>query len=161
MGRIVYLDNNATTEMAQEVISIMADNASLYGNASSMHNMGRASKSGIDWARGEVAALINSDPGEIYFVSGASEANNTVFNVFRDRIDDGDKRNRILLSTIEHPASIETAKYLAAKGYRIDFVPVDHVGEVKLDKLEELMGEDVAPRREFIEQNATFANIDA
>ena len=144
MGRIVYLDNNATTEMAQEVISIMADNASLYGNASSMHNMGRASKSGIDWARGEVAALINSDPGEIYFVSGASEANNTVFNVFRDRIDDGDKRNRILLSTIEHPASIETAKYLAAKGYRIDFVPVDHVGEVKLDKLEELMGEDVA-----------------
>ena len=144
MGRIVYLDNNATTEMAQEVISIMADNASLYGNASSMHNMGRASKSGIDWARGEVAALINSDPGEIYFVSGASEANNTVFNVFRDRIDDGDKRNRILLSTIEHPASIETAKYLAAKGDRIDFVPVDHVGEVKLDKLEELMGEDVA-----------------
>ena len=59
MGRIVYLDNNATTEMAQEVISIMADNASLYGNASSMHHMGRASKSGLDWARGEVAALIN------------------------------------------------------------------------------------------------------
>ena len=109
-----------------------------------MHTLGRDAHSAIEWARGEVATLINSDPGEIYFNSGASESNNTVFNIFRDRIDDGDKRNRILISSVEHPASIETAKYLKKKGYHIDLVPVDRVGEVKLDDLERMMGDDVA-----------------
>ena len=144
MGRIVYLDNNATTQMADEVKAIMEENADLYGNASSMHTLGRSSMSGITWARSMVAALINSDPGEIYFNSGASESNNTVFNIFRDQIDSGSSRNRILLSTVEHPASIETAKYLIGKGYRIEFVPVNHIGELDLDALEKMMGEDVA-----------------
>ena len=143
MDRIVYLDNNATTQMASEVIAIMEENSSLYGNASSMHTLGRSSASGIDWARKEVAALINSDPGEIYFNSGASESNNTVFNIFRDLIDDGEKKDRILLSTVEHPASIETAKYLIKKGYRIEFVPVDRTGELNVEALEKMMGDDV------------------
>ena len=144
MDRIVYLDNNATTPMAQEVVEIMEENSSLYGNGSSMHSLGRAASSGIQWARNEVAALINSDPGEIYFVSGASEANNMVFNVFRDRIDDGDERNRILISTVEHPASIETAKYLRHRGYKVEMIPVDHTGELKVSELEKMMGPDVA-----------------
>lgn len=143
MDRIVYLDNNATTQMASEVIAIMEENSSLYGNASSMHTLGRSSASGIDWARKEVAALINSDPGEIYFNSGASESNNTVFNIFRDLIDDGEKKDRILLSTVEHPASIETAKYLIRKGYKIEFIPVDRTGELNLEALEKMMGDDV------------------
>ena len=143
MDRIVYLDNNATTQMASEVIAIMEENSSLYGNASSMHTLGRSSASGIDWARKEVAALINSDPGEIYFNSGASESNNTVFNIFRDLIDDGAKKDRILLSTVEHPASIETAKYLIKKGYKIEFIPVDRTGELNIEALEKMMGDDV------------------
>ncbi len=143
MDRIVYLDNNATTQMASEVIAIMEENSSLYGNASSMHTLGRSSASGIDWARGEVAALINSDPGEIYFNSGASESNNTVFNIFRDLIDDGSRKDRILLSTVEHPASIETAKYLIRKGYKVEFIPVDRTGELNLEGLEKMMGDDV------------------
>ncbi len=130
--------------MADEVKAIMDENSSLYGNASSMHTLGRESSSAVEWARGEVAKLINSDPGEIYFNSGASESNNTVFNIFRDRIDDGDSRNRILLSSVEHPASIETAKYLIKKGYRVEFIPVNHTGEVDLDTLRKMAGEDVA-----------------
>ncbi len=144
MGRIVYLDNNATTRMADEVKAIMAETADLYGNASSMHSLGRESMSAIKWAREEVSALINSDPGEIYFNSGASESNNTVFNIFRDEIDKGSKRNRILLSTVEHPASIETAKYLISKGYKVEFVPVTKIGELDLSILEKMMGDDVA-----------------
>ncbi len=144
MGRIVYLDNNATTRMADEVKSVMAETADLYGNASSMHSLGRESMSAIKWAREEVSALINSDPGEIYFNSGASESNNTVFNIFRDEIDKGSKRNRILLSTVEHPASIETAKYLISKGYKVEFVPVTKGGELDLSILEKMMGDDVA-----------------
>ncbi|MBQ0071506.1 MAG: aminotransferase class V-fold PLP-dependent enzyme [Spirochaetales bacterium] len=143
MDRFVYLDNNATTQMAQEVIDIMQENANLYGNASSMHALGRNSSSGIEWARDQVAQLINSDSREVYFLSGASEANNTVFNIFRDLIDDGSDKNRIIITTVEHPASIETAKYLKKKGYHIDFAPVDSVGRLDLQKLEEMMGEDV------------------
>ena len=143
-NRFVYLDNNATTCMAEEVKEIMRENDSLFGNASSMHTLGRDAEAGIEWAREEVAKLIDADSGEIYFLSGASEANNTVFNVFRDRIDGGSDRNRIIISSVEHPASIETAKYLNAKGYRVDFAPVDSRGILKLDVLESMLGPDVA-----------------
>ena len=141
--RVVYLDNNATTRIADEVIDIMHDNENLYGNASSMHTLGRDSATGISWARGEVAKLINADPGDIYFTSGASESNNTVFNTYRDLIDEGSAKDRIVLSSVEHPASIETAKYLKKKGYKISFAPVDHEGILKLDEYKKLLGPDV------------------
>lgn len=143
MGRYIYLDNNGTTEMDAEVISFMHQYESLYGNASSMHSLGRNAAAGIDWARGEVAKLIDGDESGVYFTSGATESNNTVFSIFRDLIDDGSSRNRIVLSSVEHPASIETAKYLRKRGYNVDFAPVDHSGRLDLDKYKTLMGDDV------------------
>ena len=137
--RYVYLDNNGTTRMADEVIAFMHENDSLYGNASSMHTLGRQAAAGIEWARKEVADLIEASADEIYFTSGASESNNSVLNIFRDRIDSGDKRNRIVISSVEHPATIETAKYLTKKGYIIDYCPVDHIGRIKLDELKHLV----------------------
>lgn len=142
-NRYVYLDNNATTRMAPEVVAFMHENDELYANASSMHSLGRASGSGLDWARGEVAMLIGAGKDEIFFTSGATESNNTVFNTMRDLIDDGSKRDRIVLSSVEHPASIEMSKYLRKKGYRIDYVPVRKNGIVDLEKLEEMMDDDV------------------
>lgn len=141
--RIVYLDNNATTRIADEVKEIMRDNEDLYGNASSMHTFGRDSAAGIQWARSEVAKLINSDSGEVYFTSGASESNNMVFNIFRDIIDDGSDRNRIIISTVEHPASIETAGYLERKGYKVSYAPVDSMGRLDLERFKELLSDDV------------------
>lgn len=144
MDKYIYLDNNATTQMAPEVKQIMRENEDLYGNASSMHAMGRMAESAIAWARGEVKSLIGaSAEDEVYFISGSTEGNNTVFNTFRDLIDDGSRKDRILLSTVEHPASIETAKYLKKKGYKIDYIPVDRIGMVDLEALEGLMGDDV------------------
>ena len=144
MDKYIYLDNNATTQMAPEVKQIMRENEDLYGNASSMHAMGRMAESAIAWARGEVKSLIGaSAEDEVYFISGSTEGNNTVFNTFRDLIDDGSRKDRILLSTVEHPASIETAEYLKKKGYKIDYIPVDRIGMVDLKALEELMGDDV------------------
>lgn len=144
MDKYIYLDNNATTQMAPEVKQIMRENEDLYGNASSMHAMGRMAESAISWARGEVKSLIGaSAEDEVYFISGSTEGNNTVFNTFRDLIDDGSRKGRILLSTVEHPASIETAKYLKKKGYKIDYIPVDRIGMVDLKALEDLMGDDV------------------
>ena len=130
--------------MADEVIAFMHENDSLYGNASSMHTLGRQAAAGIEWARKEVADLIEASADEIYFTSGASESNNSVLNIFRDRIDSGDKRNRIVISSVEHPATIETAKYLTKKGYIIDYCPVDHIGRIKLDELKHLVGENTA-----------------
>lgn len=144
MGKYIYLDNNATTQMAPEVKQIMRENEDLYGNASSMHAMGRMAESAISWARREVESLIGASyENEIFFISGSTEGNNTVFNTFRDLIDDGSKKDRILLSTVEHPASIETAKYLKKKGYKIDYIPVDSVGMIDLNALEALISDDV------------------
>ena len=139
----IYLDNNATTRMADEVAALMRDNLALYGNASSMHSLGRDAYSGIDWAREMCASLISSDKDEILFTSGASESNNTVFNTARELIDKGSKRDRIVTTTIEHPSIIETVKYLKSLGYRIDECPVDREGRLRLDDFERLMGPDV------------------
>ena len=129
--------------MADEVVAFMHENDELYGNASSMHTLGRQAASGIDWARGEVAALIGAEKDEIIFTSGASESNNTVFSIFRDRIDDGDTRKRIVTTTIEHPATRETVRYLKGKGYQIDLCPVDGIGRVDLDAMRRLIRDDV------------------
>lgn len=139
----IYLDNNATTRMADEVAALMRDNLVLYGNASSMHSLGRDAYSGIDWAREMCASLISSDKDEILFTSGASESNNTVFNTARELIDKGSNRDRIVTTTIEHPSIIETVKYLKSLGYRIDECPVDRQGRLRLDDFERLMGPDV------------------
>ena len=144
MDRYVYLDNNGTTRMADEVVSFIHENDALYGNASSMHSIGRQAASGIDWARGEIASLIDGDKSGVIFTSGASESNNTVFSIFRDLIDEGAKRDRIVTTAVEHPATIETVKYLKAKGYRIDLCPVDRIGRVILSEMEKLIGDDTA-----------------
>ena len=142
--RYVYLDNNGTTRMADEVREFIHSNDELFGNASSMHTLGRQAVAGIEWARGEIAKLIGGDPGDIYFTSGASESNNMVLNIFRDRADEGESRKRIIVSSVEHPATIETVKYLRKKGYAVDLCPVDRIGRLRLDALEALMGDDVA-----------------
>jgi cysteine desulfurase len=143
-NQMIYLDNNATTRMADEVIQAVSDASVLYGNASSMHGFGRDAAMAIEQGRQQIASLIDCDPSEIVFTSGASEANNTVFNIFRDKIDLGSKRNRIVTTTIEHPSIIETVKFLKARGYLVDEVPVDKTGMVNLDILKTYLGEDVA-----------------
>ena len=142
--RYVYLDNNGTTRMADEVRAFIHENESLYGNASSMHTLGRQAAAGIEWARSEIAKLIDGDPSSVYFTSGATESNNTVLSIFRDRIDSGDSRKKIVISTVEHPATIETAKYLAGKGYIIDYCPVDGIGRLDLEALKRIVTDETA-----------------
>ncbi len=137
------MDNNATTQLAPEVAQIMKDNLELYGNASSMHTLGRNAGSGVEWAREMVAQLIDASPDEVIFTSGASESNNTVFSTMRDLIDEGSKRNRIVTCTIEHPSIIEEVAYLKSRGYKVDSCPVDESGTLRLDEFEKLMGDDV------------------
>lgn len=141
---IIYLDNNATTALHEDVIAAMMSANALYGNASSMHEMGRKALAAIEESRRALGDLIDAPEAAIVFTSGASEANNTVFNLFRQRIDLGSSRKRIITTTIEHPSIIETANYLKTLGYRVDFCPVDRSGRVVMSEMEKLMGDDVA-----------------
>jgi len=141
--KTIYLDNNATTQMAPQVIEIMQESYALYGNASSMHSLGRESMVAIEAARSSVARMIGADGAEIIFTSGGSESDNTVLMLARDMIDEGSKRHRIVTSTIEHPAIIETCQYLEKKGYHIEYVNVDASGRIDSDSFAQLMGDDV------------------
>ncbi len=141
--RIVYLDNNATTQLAPEVQEAVAQvESSVYGNASSMHTFGRRAGALVEEARNNVAKLIDCDASEITFTSGASESNNTIFEIARSIIEKNGK-GRIVTTTIEHPSIMETVKYLRTKGVTVDMVPVDNEGRVKLDELEKMLGPDV------------------
>ena len=143
MGRLIYLDNNATTQMAPEVIAEISKAEPLvYGNASSMHTFGREARKLVEDARMNVARLLDCNTAEITFTSGASEANNTVFEIAASIIEKR-KGGRIVTTTIEHPSIIETVKYLRSEGYRVDQAPVGPDGRVKFDALESLMGDDV------------------
>ena len=143
MGRLIYLDNNATTQMAPEVINAVTEAQSVvYGNASSMHTFGREAQRLVEDARANIADLLDCSSEEITFTSGASEANNTVLMIAESIIR---KRGsgRIVTTTIEHPSIMETVKYLRKCGIHVDQAPVSSDGRVKLDELEKLMGDDV------------------
>ena len=143
MGRLIYLDNNATTQMAPEVLNAVTEAQSVvYGNASSMHTFGREAQRLVEDARTNIAELLDCSTDEVTFTSGASEANNTVFMIARSIIE---KRGsgRIVTTTIEHPSIMETVKYLRSCGIHVDQAPVASDGRVKMDELEKLMGPDV------------------
>ncbi len=141
--REVYLDNNATTPVAPEVIKVMAENVNLYGNASSMHGFGRKAASAIEKARGHVETLLNAPGDTVMFTSGGSESDNNVFHTARTLIDEGSQRKTIIVSTIEHPAIIETCKDLEKNGYDVRYVGVDHFGVVQVEALEKMMNDQV------------------
>lgn len=136
----IYLDYNATTPLDPEVRDFFVKELDLYANGSSMHEDGRVVARRIRDARAEVAALIGAKPDEIYFTSGGSESNNTVFNTvcspaiartssLRERF--GSRRG-VVTSSIEHPCVIESARRLETLGYRVTWLPVDSDGVIDM-----------------------------
>lgn len=124
---MIYLDNNATTYIAPEILKAIG-NTDFYGNASSMHQSGRKAHQAIEEARENIAELIGGKAESVIFTSGASEANNTVFKI--------SQKGRILTTTIEHPSIRESVKYLKSLGKPVTDIGVDNTGRVKLDELE-------------------------
>ncbi|MFH1178061.1 MAG: cysteine desulfurase NifS [Acidobacteriota bacterium] len=126
---LVYLDNNATTRVAPEVVEAMLPYlTSGYFNPSSMYDAARGPAEALAAARRTVARELSVRPDEILFTSCATESNNaTFFGVARASRD----RRHILTTAVEHPAVLEVAKTLARDGYEVTFLPVD--GEGRLD----------------------------
>ena len=137
----VYLDNNATTQMADAVQEAMAPYLSTaYGNPSSIHNAGRSAREAIEKARREVARLINAPPRRIIFTGGGSEADNLAIKgvAFAMR----DKGDHIVTTAIEHPAIISTCKFLDRLGYRVTYLSVDENGWLAPERLRDAITSD-------------------
>ena len=133
MERTVYLDNNATTQVAPEARDVMTPFFDkLYGNPSSMHAFGGQVARFVARAREEVAQFINSDPDEIIFTSCATESDNTAI---RGTAEYFGKETKIITTAVEHPAVLQPCRRLKAMGHKVVELPVDSVGRLDTDRL--------------------------
>lgn len=138
----IYVDNNATTRVAPEVVAEMLPYFSeQYGNPSSMHTFGGSVGAPVKAARERVAALLGAQPGEILFTSCGTESDSTAIHAaLRSHPD----KRHIITTRVEHPAIKNLCEYLAKNGYRITFVPVDRQGRLDLDFLMRNLSDDTA-----------------
>lgn len=132
----IYLDHAATTGLDAAVLSKMAPYFSdIFGNANSQHSFGREAVRGVDEARDTIASLIGAKPNEIYFTSGGTEADNWAIRgaAHANRA----RGNHLIVSAVEHPAMLTTARELEKEGFEVTLAPVDEFGTVDVTKLEE------------------------
>lgn len=128
--RQIYMDYNATTPVAPNVrAAVLPFLSEHYGNPSSSHALGRAAHEAVEDAREQVAALIEAEREEIVFTSGGSESNNLALKgvLFRQALEVG---AHLIISSIEHPAIVEPARFLERLGYDLTVVPADSRGVV-------------------------------
>ena len=134
MSKRIYLDFNASTPLAPEVIAAMAPFlADGYGNPSSLHWAGVPARDAVETARSQVAALLCCDATEVVFTSGGTEANNQALKglFFTRRV--GNRRFHIITSRIEHPAVLEPCQFLESLGAEVTRLSVDQYGLVDPD----------------------------
>jgi cysteine desulfurase len=138
----VYLDNNATTQVAPEVVEEMLPYfTQYYGNPSSMYTFGGNVAMKIKQARAQTAELLGASPEEIIFTACGTESDNTaLWAALRANPD----RRHIITSKVEHPAVKNLAEYLARHGYRVTYVPVDKMGRLNLDYLYSHLSDETA-----------------
>lgn len=132
--KVIYLDNNATTKVAEEVLEEMLPYFSrYYGNPSSMHLFGGQVDKKINQARERVAELINANPTEIVFTSCGTESDNAAI---RGILEASPERKQIVTTKVEHPAVLNVCKYLEKKGYFVTYIPVNREGLLDLSEVE-------------------------
>ncbi|MBB6612086.1 IscS subfamily cysteine desulfurase [Pontibacter sp. Tf4] len=133
----IYLDNNATTPLDPRVLDAMMPYlTNKFGNAASRnHAFGWHAEEAVDYAREQIASLINCNPKEIIFTSGATESDNLaikgVFEMYAS------KGNHIITATTEHKAVLDTCKHIEKIGGKVTYLPVNDKGLIDLKQLEE------------------------
>jgi cysteine desulfurase len=139
---VIYVDNNATTQVAPEVLEEMLPYFNeFYGNPSSMHTFGGLVEHKIVEARERLAELLGASQEEIIFNGCGTESDSTAI---RAAILSNPDKKHILTSRVEHPAVKNLFEYLSKNGYRVTFVPVDRKGRLDLDYLYKNLSEDTA-----------------
>ncbi len=138
---LIYLDNNSTTPIDPRVLEvIMPFFTTSYGNASSNHIAGVEANRAVKAAREKVANLIGSDPGEVIFTSGATEAINTAIKGVAEQYKE--KGSHIVSVATEHPAVLDACQSIESKGIEVTYLPVDQYGLVDLQDLGQSIRQD-------------------
>jgi cysteine desulfurase len=131
----IYLDNNATTKVAEEVLEeIKPFFCELYGNPSSMHTFGGQVGRKIRAAREQVAELLGAEPSEIIFTSCGTESDNTAIKGTLAAVPE---KRKVITSRVEHPAVLQVCRSLESHGYTIVEIPVDNGGRLDFERLAE------------------------
>jgi len=133
----IYLDNNATTRPFPEVVEAMSRCfMDCYGNPGSRHAEGRAARKPLEEARESIAAILDADPKEVIFTSGGTEATNlAIFGCTQG------EPGVIALTAGEHPATVESARFLAKHGWKRHTLAVDTDGRLIAEQYDDLFGE--------------------
>ena len=140
--KTVYVDNNATTKVAPEVLEVMLPYFSeYYGNPSSMHFFGGQVQKKVDEARAKVADFLGAEPSEIVFTSCGTESDNAAI---LGTLDSYLEKRHLITTRVEHPAVGNVSTYLGRKGYRVTELSVDREGRLDLDELKESLTDETA-----------------
>ena len=137
----IYLDNAATTKLDPRVLACMKPYLnSQYGNASSIHYLGQQNNLVLEAARERIAKILGAPARGVIFTSGASESNNFIIKgvMFANK----DKGKHLIVSAIEHPCVLQSARQLIKHGFELDIAPVNEDGLVDLKALEKLIRPD-------------------
>lgn len=141
MTKIIYLDHAATTPMAPEAIEVMTNALTEnYGNASSVHTLGKKNRVLIDYARQTMAKSIGADPREMIITSGGTESDNMALIKTAEAY--ADKGKHIITTTVEHPAVLNPLRYLESKGFNVTYLPVDEKGRITVEQVQEAIRPD-------------------
>jgi len=140
--KTVYLDNNATTRVAPEVVEAMTPYfGELYGNPSSAHRFGGQVAGRLTEARERVASLLGAEPEEILFTSCGTESDNTAV---MSALANSPGKRHVVTSRVEHPAIRTLGQHLAERGYEVTEIPVDVEGLLDMERYAESLRPDTA-----------------
>ncbi len=134
MGKLIYLDNAATTKVSPEVVEAMLPYfTEYYGNPSSVYSFAARNKNVMDEQREVIAEVLGAKGQEIYFTAGGSESDNWALKATAEAY--AQKGNHIITTKIEHHAILHTAEYLEQKGCEVTYLDVDEDGRIRLEEL--------------------------
>ncbi len=134
MGKYIYMDNSATTQVKEEVLEEMLPYfREYYGNPSSVYSLASKSKIAVEKARDQVAKAIGADNKEIFFTGGGTESDNWLIKGLA--YSNKEKGNHIITCKIEHHAVLHTCEYLEKQGFQVTYLDVDEDGLIDLDEL--------------------------
>lgn len=139
MENYIYLDNAATTKPCKEAIDAMVESAKIFGNPSSLHQIGLEAEKMVEKSRKIIADKLGVDSKNIYFTSGGTESNNTA--IFGAAYGLGKIGKELITTKVEHPSALEAFKRLENEGYKVTYLGVDSDGMIDLEELSKALSE--------------------
>lgn len=141
---VAYLDHAASTPVRPEALAAYTEALAHAGNPSSVHRHGQAARAQVEEARESLATVLGCEPIEVIFTSGGTESINlAVVGFYRSAVENDPTRNRIIVPEAEHHATLDTVLWLEQhEGAVIDWIPVDHLGRLRVDALQATLERD-------------------